>query len=338
MGKQEVLELVWNNYKISPIKIEKIKNIYKISDNERTYALKIIPYSKERLNFILGGYNHLINNGFECILPIIKTKNGEDYIAFDKGFAYLNEFIDYNIASYDNPIELSIAAITLGKLHKFSNGFKIENNMDVRALWGMWPLFFKDKERDILGFKKEIEGKKNKTDFDLCYLSLIKEEVYNIERSLETIIRSQYENLMKEEVLKEGFCHHDYAHHNILLNKEGNVKIIDFDYLILDSHLHDLASLITRKMRYNLWSIEDALFILDNYNEEYKIKKEEILVMAGFMEFPQEFWQVGIQYYIEKQPWGEEFFNKKIEKIYQDIEGKYYFLNKFKRIYYSGGE
>lgn len=327
--------IVEDNYGLSPVKIEKIKNIYKITCDNRTYSLKVIPYSKERLNFILGAYKHLIEKGLCEVLDIIRTKDGCDFIEIDNGYAYLNKFFDSRTVSYDNPFELSLSAKALARLHKFSQGFKINEEMDIRALWGLWPLNFKNKERDILSFKKEIINKKEKTDFDLGYLSLIDDEVVSIEQSLERIINSNYESLMKEEVVLEGFCHHDFAHHNVLINNNLDIKIIDFDYLILDSHLHDLSSLIIRKMRYNKWSIEDALFIMKSYNSEYRIKDEELKVMGGFIQFPQDFWQVGIQYYVEKQPWGEDFFNKKIEKIYLDREGKASFINKFDKISYK---
>ena len=47
---------------------------------------------------------------------------------------------------------------------------------------------------------------------------------------------------MDKEFLKR-FCHHDFAHHNLLIDKQGEINVIDFDYCILDSHIHDLASL-----------------------------------------------------------------------------------------------
>ena len=52
--------------------------------------------------------------------------------------------------------------------------------------------------------------------------------------------------------------------------------------------------------------------------------------MAGFMEFPQAYWQLGIQYYWEEQPWGEEFFLKKLEKIHEDREYRQDFINDFR--------
>ena len=80
------------------------------------------------------------------------------------------------------------------------------------------------------------------------------------------------------------------------------------------------------------WDLEKAEFILSVYNESFKIYKREIPVMAGFIAFPQDFWQVGIQYYWEKQNWGEEFFMTKLKKIIDDREEREEFVEEFEKL------
>lgn len=104
------------------------------------------------------------------------------------------------------------------------------------------------------------------------------------------------------------FCHHDYANHNILIDSENQIYIIDFDYCMLDTKLHDLASILIRVMKNGKWDLKSAELILNSYRKESYIDKESIPIIAAFMEFPQDYWQIGIQHYWEKQPWSEEFF------------------------------
>ena len=80
---------------------------------------------------------------------------------------------------------------------------------------------------------------------------------------------------------------------------------------------------------------ENALFIMDEYDDTNSIYKSDIEVMAAFMEFPQEYWQIGIQYYWEKKDWGEEFFLKKLQKIYEDSVDRQIFIEKFRQIKYG---
>ena len=121
---------------------------------------------------------------------------------------------------------------------------------------------------------------------------------------------------MQQQVCNKGFCHHDYAHHNVLINNNGDINIIDFDYCILDSYLHDLSSLLIRRMKYNKWELTNAKEILDAYMETHKLEQDDIPIMAAFMEFPQDYWQRGIQYYWEEKTMGEKNFSSKKLKFF----------------------
>ena len=72
--------------------------------------------------------------------------------------------------------------------------------------------------------------------------------------------------------------------------------------------------------------------ILKAYNEIYPLKQDEIFIMAAFMEFPQDYWQRGIQYYWENKPWDEEFFIKKVKAYEDDRQCKQEFLEKFRAV------
>ena len=74
---------------------------------------------------------------------------------------------------------------------------------------------------------------------------------------------------------------------------------------------------------------------MDEYDETFSIYKSDIEVMAAFMEFPQEYWQIGIQYYWEKKNWGEEFFLKKLEKMNEDKVDRQILIDEFRKIKYG---
>ena len=88
----------------------------------------------------------------------------------------------------------------------------------------------------------------------------MEEELARSNRSIYNLCKSEYISKMKEEIKHRGFCHHDYAHHNVLIEKSGGVNIIDFDYCILDTHLHDLSSLLIRRMKNGKWSSRKCTF------------------------------------------------------------------------------
>lgn len=312
--------------------IEKIKNVYKLQGDSKTYCLKVINYNYNHFLFILSAIKHLQYNGFEKVPEIIETKEGHSYICICGKFAYLTEWLNCRQCNYDNPVELCIAASTLGELHVKSQGFNIENNMEPRIGWLKWIETFNIRRNEIFDFRERILKKKNKTEFDYLYLKNMPKELEIAESSIINLCQSEYIYQMKEEIGYRGFCHHDYAHHNVLIDKNERANIIDFDYCILDSHLHDLCSLMIRKMKNSKWDIKYVNLIIEAYSKNIEIENIEIPIMAAFIEFPQDYWQLGIQYYWERKDWEQKTYVNKLSKIYEDNEEKLELLDDFKRI------
>ncbi|MEW8957007.1 CotS family spore coat protein [Clostridium sp.] len=333
-----VAHRIENNYKIDIEDIEKIKNVYKIKSKEgHIYSLKIINYEFKHFNFILNSIKHLENNGFNGVLPFIKTKCDEDYIELDNNtFGYINPWISCRDSNYDNPIEVERIGKFLGELHLKSRGFSIKDNMKPRIAWMSWYTTFYTRKNEILDFKNRIEKKHKKTAFDELYYNNIERNIQLCNETLVDIIDSSYINRMRDEMMNKGFCHHDTAHHNILITEENQLKIIDFDYCILDTHLHDLGSLIIRVLKNGKWHMNTAINILNSYNDVYKLSYDEIPIIAAFIKFPQDFWQIGIQYYWERKSWEEEFFEKKLFKILDDMEERNDFSKELKSLYKGG--
>lgn len=335
MDIEKLTSLIKEEYDIDVSSIEKLKNVYKIESDGKKYCLKVINYDYGHFIFILHAIKHLQHNNFEKIPSIISTTKSIDYIHLDNSFAYLTKWIDCRQCNYDNPIDIIIAAGKLAELHKKSEGFQITPKMNPRIGWFKWINNFKTRKDEIKDFRKRILNKPIMSQFDSMYEKCIDEEIYRCDKSINNLVNSEYIEKITSEITLKGFCHHDFAHHNVLMEKNGGVNIIDFDYCILDSHLHDLSSFLIRIMKNNKWDISTASFILDSYNNIKKVESTDIPIMSAFMEFPQDFWQIGIQYYWEKQPWGEEFFIKKLEKILEDREDKQNFIDEFRFFNYK---
>lgn len=323
-----------DNYDLTAKEIEKVKNSYKIITANGTYCLKIIKYDFPHFYFILSAIKHLQRNGFNDIPEIILNNNGLEYSVIGKRYAYLTEWIPSRVSNFDNPIELSLVATELAKLHKSSFGFNVTDKMNPRIGWFSWIKIFETRKNEMLDFQKRIYQKAEMSEFDKLYLNSMDKELKRAEKSIIGLEKNKYLDVMEGEVFKRGFCHHDYAHHNILVDNRGRFKIIDFDYCILDSHIHDISSLLIRSMKNGKWSSKKADIILYSYEKIFDIEKNELPIMREFIRFPQAFWQIGIQVYWEQQPWGEEFFSNKLEKYLEDCQER----NDFIDSYFEGGD
>lgn len=320
-------------YSLKIDNIEKVKNSYKISTKDGGYCLKVIKYEFSHFYFILSAMKHLQRKGFTNIPEFVLNNEKKEYGSINDKFVYLTKWIPSRVSNYDNPLELATVSRELAKLHECSKGFTLEKNMKARIGWFSWDKVFETRKNEILDFKNRISQKSYKSKFDLLYLDNIEDQVKRAEKSIEGLQKNNYVKLMEKEVFKRSFCHHDYAHHNILVDSNKKINIIDFDYCILDSHLHDLCSLLIRTMKDGKWENEKADLILKAYKSNMEVKEEEIPIIREFIRFPQAFWQIGLQVYWEQQPWGEDFFINKLEKYLEDCE----FREKFINSYFNGG-
>lgn len=333
---KEILKIkgyVEENYSLNVNNIEKVKNSYKIITKDERYCLKVIKYQFSHFYFIFSAMKHLQKHGFKNIPEFIRNKDKKEYGNFEEKYVYLTKWIPARVSNYDNPLELAMVASELAKLHECSRDFTLKKEMQPRIGWFSWPYVFETRKNEILDFKKRINQKAYKSDFDLLYLDCVNEEVKRAEKSILGLQKNNYVKVMEKEVFKRTFCHHDYANHNILIDNNRNINIIDFDYCILDSHLHDLCSLLIRSMKDGKWEEEKSNLIVNAYKENMEVRQYEMPLIREFIRFPQTFWQIGLQVYWEQQPWGEEFFLNKLEKYLDDCETREKFINS----YFNGG-
>ena len=323
----EVKKIVEENYELKVEHIEKIKNVYKIKSLNNYYSLKVIKYEFAHFYFIISAMKHLQNNGYKGVPKFILTKDNKEYINFYDKYAYLNPWLECRQSNYDNLVDVYLATKNLAEFHKKSVNFQVEDSMKPRVGWFKWIETFNTRKNEILDFKNRINKKEKKTDFDFEYEKIMDDELKRCDRSIKHIKESKYFELMHKEILNKNFCHHDYANHNILIDKDNKVYVIDFDYCILDTHLHDLASLLSRSMKYDKWCDERMKIILKSYNEVFEVKQEDFEIMAAFLEFPQDYWQRGIQYYWENKSWDEDFFIKKLKAYSDDRENRKLFID-----------
>lgn len=335
MNIEELKGIIEESYGIKAESLEKVKNVYRIKTPEDDYCLKVIKYNFPHFYFILSAIKHLQNNGFNRVPGIIKKVDGVDYINLEGYNAYLTKWINARECNYDNPLDISKASIKLAQLHNKSEGFTVTDKMQPRVYWYKWINHFRTRKDEILDFRNKIYKKEKHTEFDYLYLQAMTEELERADKAIQNLIKSEYTEKVKSEIVKGGFCHHDYAHHNVLIEADGDVNIIDFDYCILDINIHDLASLLLRKMKNGKWDMDDAVFIMDSYSTERAVEKRDIPIMAAFMEFPQDYWQIGIQYYWEEHIREEDFFVKRLKKIYEDVEEKQDFIEEFRVLSYG---
>ena len=317
--------LIEKNYDITVLSMFKLKNVYKIIGVEGVFCLKQFKYDFCRLEHIFEIFDYLKKNDFDNILDIILTYDGEKYFEFNNVYFYMTVWIESRELNYSNFQDLIRGAQHIAKFHNYGRGFKVlkDKGADIRLM--KWIEIFEKKAEDILTFKEIIKNKLELSNFDKIYLKNIDKNISIADESIENLKKFGYEEMMKNSK-SIYICHHDLANHNILLDSIGKIYFIDFDYVILDSYLHDLGSFINRCLKFGKWNNDKFKIIMNAYKDVKHVSKQELSLAMSFILFPNDFWQIGFQYYVEKINWNNEKFLKRLNRFENDKDDKREFI------------
>jgi len=117
-------------------------------------------------------------------------------------------------------------------------------------------------------------------------------------------------------------CYHDWAFHNVIIRGEQGF-LIDFDEIIVDHPAHDQANLIGRYLRLNSWSPLSMDRIFSDFQRFYEWRPGDLKRLWMYLSFPYDYWMLGRQYFIEKQPWSMKYYQDQWDrKISRRVQRK----------------
>ena len=318
------------------IKIENLKpnkGVYLLKTNQGNKCLKKINFGIQKLLFVYAAKEHLMNNGFPRVDKYNLNVDQNPYAIVNEDLYTLSDWIEGRECDFHIKEELVNAARNLAYMHIASKGYEPPENSKLKTDLGRWHHLM---EKRIKAFDKmrDMARKSNKkTDFDLNYIKSMEFFKDTGRKAMKILDESDYLELCRCAEEEKGFCHHDYTYNNIVIDKNNEFNIIDFDYCKREIRVFDISNFMIKVLKRNDWNIEFAQLIIDSYNEVDTLKEEEYMVLYAFLLFPQRFWRLSNRYYYNEVNWSPGTFNNKMEELIEEREKYMAFINNFKEIY-----
>ncbi len=326
------LKAIEESYGFKILSIEQTKNIYRAETDKGSKCIKRAHLSPSYFLFMYSAINHLKDNGFEGVIPYDTCIDGSICVEDGKYIYYVTNWVESRECKYKYKEDLRDVIKTAADFHKATIGYSIPEGAKPRILYNKWTTKFNKKCIELLEFSKAIDEKEYMDEFDELFAKYLTYYWNQGRESIQLLNQSAYSKISEASRQLGEFCHHDMANHNFIRTPEDKIYMIDFDYCILDTRLHDVASLVIRNMRHGVWDISKASYILEEYCKYYTLSNEDLGVIKSFMVYPQDFWQVGLQYYVEKQPWIMDYFILRLNRVIEDKEMRQKFLDEFLRL------
>ena len=322
---------ILKEYSIEPVKIEKIRSVYKVTTEGRIYCLKRMKHGGEekvQKGMLLGQY--LISKGFYHVVKYIKTNDNKICIKRSHYIYYVTYWMKGRESNFDNFEELKKCAAFLADFHIKSKGFTIESSKIINN-YKKWPTIFKQERNDLNIIREVIISKKVKTSFDINYLNAIDDYIDVIDMTIKLLDDSHYIDISNNSSVQKTVCHDSFYYQNILLKRNDRMYLIDLDSSLYDIHVYDLAKFIRRILYQSnyAWDFNVAKDLIETYRAVNPISKDEYEILLAFILFPHKFWKLGKKRYVKNKNWNETKYLRKIDKLikYEELEQK--FLNDY---------
>lgn len=324
-GEKEMIINVMSNYNLQVVNINKARSAYKVETETGLICLKRMKHGiqKSKNGSIL--VEELYKNGFINTPKYIHTTEDNIFVKNRGSIFYATEWISGEECNLNDLSQAKECIKLLAKFHIAAANMDI-SKLQIRNNLKNWPQIFNSNIYDLEKFKKIIERKKTKAEFDIAYLNCIDNFYSRGITAIKILNESNYFSLSKAASSKKTICHDSFYYQNVI--KVDNLYyIVDLDSIIIDLHINDVGKVIRRLMFKNeyQWDFEKAKEIIESYNTINKLSKEELEAMLALIIFPHKFWKLGKKRYIKCKNWDESKYMHKLNRLikYNEFQQKF---------------
>lgn len=284
-------------------KISPVRDAYKVYTDNGTYALKVVNESGKSLRFYYSVMCCATNRGFADLAGYIPTKTGEQpYARFNGRRVVLTPWIEGREIHYHSESDMIAAARTLAQFHRATRGYRPQEGIKVKEKWGRWLDKLRERADEVEYFT--LYASKQEDEFDRALHKAADWVLQQSEGAVEALGDSDaYYELMNVSRAVLEVCHGDPAKRNFVVDKSGQMYLIDFDSMSADMSVIDLWHLLYRMLSRDLWDFKLVQKMLDAYSAINPLSREEYEVLGIFLTFPEKIWRVLRAYYEGDSEW-----------------------------------
>lgn len=174
-----------------------------------------------------------------------------------------------------------------------------------------------------------IRGKKKRNEMEICILNLFQKFYDQAGFAHMYISEINYESLRNQCMEERRVFHGSYNYHNILFG-EQQIATTNFEKADIGIQIVDLYDFLRKIMEKNGWNTKQGIRILDTYQKERPLVKQEAKLLYVLLLFPEKFWKQINFYYNGKKSWMSLKNYDKLLKIESQEELRRNFLREAK--------
>ena len=266
--------------------------------------------------------HHLRDEGYPRVDCIVENAEG-NLISLDKDeTAYMvKDWFEGRECDTKSEEDIREAAGNLARLHK-----RMYLPREEKTYLGM-PIA-EELFRRIRELKKVhsfILGRQAKSPFERGYLDHYSVFLEQALESVGMLQEASMDELRQKSLRKGSLCHGEYNQHHILMSRAGPATT-DFSKCRYDVQMADLYQFLRKILEKQNWSMRIGAAILEEYDKEKQIGKEEREYLRIRLAFPEKFWKLANYYYNHNKAWIPGKHMEKLELLTRQLDRRNSFL------------
>ncbi|QKG84084.1 phosphotransferase [Kroppenstedtia pulmonis] len=288
-----VLAEIYKQYGWSPHSIRYVRGVLYVETSGGAYALKKTPASLRKISFLHQWLQKLMDQGYDHLLPWIKTRSGETYVKMADSVWYALPWFGEEVKPTGS-ISAYVLIRQLARFHRESHAF-VESGSPYQTQVDQKRVDNWKQKKDEL---KEIKSAISQREFISPFDKVILDHEGFLQKALSFSVQGldKFRQYQKGIPPRYTLVHTRLAPENVLFEGD-DWKWIDFDHAVLDSPVRDIATFMRRFISMEGDQVWDPRALLDIYESEWPLKGQEKKLLALYLAYPESPLQLIHQYY-----------------------------------------
>ncbi|WP_409302377.1 CotS family spore coat protein [Peribacillus sp. SCS-155] len=279
-----------NSMEVVTTKSDKGGAIWKLNTDHGPKSLKLLHRRPGRSLFSLAAQEYLVSVKHARVPPIVKTKEGENFIEAGDKLWFVAEWIE-PLEPVSKDLEgAKHLCRAVGEFHHLSKGYSPPPKAEIATRIHKWPKTYK-KVIEKMNWFRNIAAAFPHCPASAPLLAVIDKFETQAKTSHEMLVQSSYWELAKNGNEYWGLVHQDYGWSNGQMGKNG-MWIIDLDGVAYDLPIRDLRKLISGTMAdLGNWDVHWITEMIKAYHEANPLTEELYDLLMIDLSLPNEFYK-----------------------------------------------
>lgn len=314
-----------NEYDFRIIKAEKVKSVIKVTTRLGIFAIKksqVSHHQAKRMNEIL----HFLKEQQFPAAPMIPNKFGDLLVPVKDGNIYVTKWADGEPLKLNMNNHLLKMVEVMAQMHKIGLEFQprsmtYQHHLDEMFIRRNWE----ERIDQLKKYYKLLKRKGSNSTFEylfLTYYPFLKDwSEEAVERLSEWVI--QYHST---DSLRKTISHGRIHHRNALIMPDGEVLLLDFDHVRIDTPVRDLAYFI-RNYISNKENRKWTSIWVKSYENILPLAASEKKLLASYLLFPDKMMTLVRHYEQKEKDWPEEEYTRKLQIRWEQMKEMIWFID-----------